>query len=614
MRQSNLLLPTLREAPGEAEAVSHALLQRAGYIRQLASGIYTYLPLGRKMLRKAEEIIREEMERAGAQELFMPALQPAELMQQSGRYSVYGPELFRLRDRHDREFVLGPTHEEVITALAGGEIDSYRKLPLTLYQIQTKFRDERRPRFGLLRGREFLMKDAYSFDIDEPGLNASYEAMLTAYHRIFLRLGLRYRAVEADPGAIGGEGGTHEFMALADSGEDIIACCTSCDYAANLEKAEGKSLVPSATTGSDSKLHTLDALTDSGAAILSQEGGEPLVSPNSSPGSAPRKLHTPGIRTIAELTDFLGISAASILKTVLFTAGGRAVAVVVRGDHEINELKVLQRLIREGLAGEEDMLELASPELILQVTGAPPGFAGPIGIAGTLLVDRDAAAVQAAVTGAGEEHYHLEHVVPGRDFPVAATGDFRNAAEGDRCPRCSDGRLVMSKGIELGHVFKLGTKYSVKLGASCLDADGKEKPMLMGCYGIGVSRLLAAAAEQHHDESGLVWPAALAPYHVHLIPVLYKDDSQRQLAEQLYSSLSALGAEVLLDDRDERPGVKFKDAELIGIPIRIVVGRDAAEGRVELTERSGCVKETLSAEEAAVRVGQLLERLRLQAE
>ncbi|MGN7454075.1 proline--tRNA ligase [Paenibacillus pasadenensis] len=614
MRQSRMLLPTLREAPGDAEASSHALMQRAGMIRQLAAGVYSYLPLGRRVLGKIERIIREEMDRAGAQETLLPALQPAELWRQSGRYDVYGPELMRLCDRHDREFALGPTHEEVVTALVGAEVSSYRKLPLALYQIQTKFRDERRPRYGLLRGREFLMKDAYSFDADREGLDRAYGAMLAAYHRIFSRLGLRYRAVEADAGAIGGDGGTHEFMALADIGEDTIVSCSRCEYAANLEKAEAR---PAAPTAASSLTKGLPA-----AAAAPSHGAEPstpaaddfsATDPPSAAAApiaaaaAPERAATPDARTIAEVSAYLDVPPAGILKTLLFVVGGTPVAVVVRGDHEINELKVLQRLREDGLAREEDALELADAETVLRATGAKPGFAGPVGLDVPLLVDRDVAALASAVAGAGEEGFHLLGVVPGRDFPLERTGSFRNAAEGDGCPRCEEGRLTLSRGIELGHVFKLGTKYSEKLGALYLDKAGKERPIVMGCYGIGVSRALAAAAEQSQDGHGLVWPDALAPFHVHVMAVSAKDEAQQALAERLYDQLSAAGVETLLDDRDERPGVKFKDADLIGIPVRLVVGRDAVNGAVEYVERSGLGKEAVSAEEAVRRV---LERFR----
>ncbi|GMK40459.1 proline--tRNA ligase [Paenibacillus sp. CCS19] len=568
MRQNQLLLSTLRESPGDAEAISHQLMLRAGYIRQVAAGIYTYMPLGRRVLRKVEEIVREEMDRAGAQELLMPALQPAELWKESGRYGVYGPELMRLQDRHEREFALGPTHEEVITTLVRNEISSYRRLPVTLYQIQTKFRDERRPRFGLLRGREFLMKDAYSFDTDWEGLDASYQQMYKAYHRIFERCGLNFRAVEADAGAIGGEGGTHEFMALADIGEDTIAACTCCGYAANLEKATSR-----ASAGEDSHAH--DQAKASTPAI--------------------EKFHTPSIRTIDQLVQSVGAAASDILKTVVFVADEQVVAVVVRGDHEINELKVKHYLGAEDIA-------IADAETVLRLTGVPTGFIGPVGLTLKVLVDHAAAALTNGIAGANEGDYHYRNVQPGRDFELTHTGDFRNAAEGDGCPNCADGTLQFYRGIEVGHVFKLGTKYSEKLGAQFLDSAGKSQTMIMGCYGIGVSRVLSAVVEQHYDANGIIWPMGIAPYQVHLIPIAVKDEAQMQAALELYERLQANGVEVLLDDRDERPGVKFKDSDLIGIPLRIVVGRDIASGQVEYVERRAGEKQVIGTEEAIERV------------
>ncbi|MDQ0112936.1 proline--tRNA ligase [Paenibacillus harenae] len=559
MRQSQLLMPTLREAPSEAEAVSHQLLLRAGLVRQLAAGVYTYLPLGRRVLRKLEAIVREEMDKAGGQEVLMPALQPAELWRQSGRYEVYGPELVRLRDRHDREFALGPTHEEVITALMRGETSSYRQLPATLYQIQTKFRDEQRPRYGLLRGREFLMKDAYSFDADWEGLHRSYVAMYDAYHRIFARCGLTFRAVEADAGSIGGEGGTHEFMALADIGEDTIASCTCCDYAANLEKAE----YGIATN------HKAD-----------------VVEPTKT-----KRLHTPGSKTIVQLTESLGLEATAFIKTLIFIADGKPVAILVRGDHEVNDIKVKQAL---GVVS----LSLADQETTERVTGAPTGFAGPVGLTIPVYADIAAAQISSAIVGANEEDYHLVDVQPGVHFTYEASGDYRNAAMGDRCPRCEEGRLQFNRGIEIGHVFKLGTKYSEAMEATFLDAAGKAQPLIMGCYGIGVSRLLSAVIEQHADEQGIVWPASIAPYRVHIVPVSAKDETQMALAFQLAERLEAAGIEWLLDDRDERPGVKFKDADLIGIPLRITVGRQAASGIVEVKRRSEAAAKELSIEEA----------------
>ncbi|WP_372007328.1 proline--tRNA ligase [Paenibacillus chitinolyticus] len=568
MRQSRLLLTTLRESPADAEVISHQLMLRAGFIRQLAAGIYTYLPLGRKVLRKAEQIVREEMDRAGAQEMLMPVMQPAELWKESGRYSVYGPELMRLNDRHEREFALGPTHEEVITSIVRGEINSYRKLPVTLYQIQTKFRDERRPRFGLLRGREFLMKDAYSFDADWEGLDESYRQMFQAYNRILTRCEINFRAVEADAGAIGGEGGTHEFMALADIGEDTIAACTVCDYAANLEQAESRA-----------------ARTDS-----VERSEEKAV-----------KFHTPGIRTIGQLVQSLGIRSSDIMKTIVYTADSRPVAVVVRGDREVNEIKVKNYL----RAGD---LSIADAEAVEEATGAPAGFVGPLGLSIPLLVDEEVFGMANGIAGANEADYHYRNLNPGRDLAESEVGDFRQAAEGDRCPRCAEGVLKLSRGIEIGHVFKLGTKYSESLEASFLDAAGKSTRMIMGCYGIGVSRILSAVIEQNHDTNGIIWPLALAPYQVHLIPVSIKDDVQVQAANDIYRRLQENGIEVLMDDRDERPGVKFKDSDLIGIPFRIVIGKDAGQGKVEFVERRSGLKETITLQAACEKI---LERVRL---
>ncbi|MDF2921187.1 MAG: prolyl-tRNA synthetase [Paenibacillaceae bacterium] len=558
MRQSHLFANTLREAPAEAEVASHRLLLRAGFIRQLAAGIYTYMPLGWRVLRNVERILREELDRAGAQELLMPALQPMELWKESGRYTTYGPELIRLTDRHQREFALGPTHEEVITTLVKNEISSYRRLPVTLYQIQTKFRDERRPRSGLLRGREFLMKDAYSFDTSWEGLDRSYRAMYDAYHRIFERCGVAFRAVEADAGAIGGEGGTHEFMALAGIGEDTIAVCTHCGYAANVEKATSRE----------------DRPESSGKAIPGYE-----------------KIFTPGIRTIEQLARHLQIKPLDIMKTLIYVADGSPVAVLVRGDHEVNEIKVKNAL---GAA----VLGLADAETTAAATGAATGFAGPVGLSVPLLADDAVMRMEDGVAGANESEFHLKNVVPGRDFPVTRTGDFRSVKEEEACSRCEEGKLRFVKGIEVGHVFKLGTKYSEVLGARYLDATGRELPMMMGCYGIGVSRIMSAVVEQHHDERGIVWPAAIAPYRVHLIPVSVKDETQRKVAEELYDALRQRGIDTLLDDRDERAGVKFNDADLIGLPIRIIVGKDAVRGKVEYAERGKDGKQLLTIEEA----------------
>ncbi|MEC2345339.1 MULTISPECIES: proline--tRNA ligase [Paenibacillus] len=565
MRQSRLLSPTLREAPSDAEAASHQHLLRAGYIRQLAAGIYSYLPLGRKVLLRIEQIVREEMNRAGAQELLLPAMQPAELWQRSGRYERYGPELIRFKDRHDREFALGPTHEEVITSLLRDEVNSYRQLPLTVYQIQTKFRDERRPRFGLLRGREFLMKDAYSFDTDWTGLDGAYQSMVSAYEKIFRRCGLKFRAVEADPGTIGGEGGTHEFMALADIGEDVVAVCGNCDYAANLEKAT--SALP------DPSLQTQSAAAD-----------------------RPEVVDTPGVHTIEQLGQFFQVGPEHFLKTLIYVPEGKEpVAVVVRGDHEVNELKVAAWL---GV----DHVQLADHETVEKITGAPVGFAGPIGLMIPVLMDREASNMDTAIAGANAPDTHLRSVCPTRDVAEASIGDFRNVVKGDACPRCKEGRLQLLRGIEVGHVFKLGTKYSERLGAVFLDAQGRQQPMIMGCYGIGLSRLMSAIAEQHHDEHGLIWPVSIAPYQVHIIPISASNSQQMELSLKLYEELTQAGVEVLLDDRDERPGSKFNDADLIGIPYRIIIGKSAAQGQVEWVERASMKRELIPIDEAIRRI------------
>ncbi|GGA31328.1 proline--tRNA ligase [Paenibacillus physcomitrellae] len=560
MRQDKLLVPTLREAPGDAEANSHKLLLRGGYIRQLAAGVYTYLPLGWRVLRKVSNIVREEMDRTGAQELLMPAMQPAELWQESGRYNVYGPELIRLKDRNDREFALGPTHEEVITTLVRNDVTSYRKLPMNLYQIQTKYRDERRPRFGLLRGREFMMKDAYSFDVNWEGLDKVYKDMYNAYSRIFTRVGLDFRAVEANAGSIGGEGENHEFMALADIGEDTIVSCTACDYAANLEKAEiGFTEVPR------------------------NDEGVPAF----------EKIHTPGTASIAQLSEALGVPANQLVKTMIYVADGKIVAVLIRGDHEVNELKL------QDVLGFEDIRPAESEEVT--AAGFVPGFASPVGLDVTVIADREVMNVASWIVGANEKDYHLKNVIPTRDVKITKVADVRNATEGDVCPRCGE-PLQFHRGIEVGHVFKLGTKYSQALGATFLDQEGKSQTMIMGCYGIGISRILSAITEQRSDGGSMVWPVSIAPFHVHLIQISAKDEAQRQLAEQLYEQLQAAGIEVLYDDRDERAGVKFKDADLMGMPIRVTVGKQAGEGLVEFKNRAEDVSEVYTAEQVMAEV------------
>ena len=547
LKQSQMLIPTLREVPSDAEIASHKLLLRAGMARQLASGIYTYLPLALRTLHKIQAIVREEMNRAGAQELLMPAMQPAELWHQTGRWDVYGPELVRLQDRHERSFALGPTHEEVITSLVRDEINSYKKLPINLYQIQTKFRDEVRPRFGLIRCREFIMKDAYSFDTTQEGLDRNFQAMYDAYTRIFTRVGLNFRAVEADAGAIGGKG-TYEFMALCDIGEDTIAYSEEGDYAANLEKAEVV-YTPS----------------------QKPEGDTP----------AAEKVHTPGVKTIDQLTTALQLEAKQIIKSLVYRVDEKLVMVLVRGDHELNEVKLKNFY-------DATQVGLASEAEIFSVTGAAPGFVGPVGVDPEkveIIADNFVQDVYDGIVGANENDYHLKHVVPGRDFTVSHYSDLRNITEGDVCPR-TGGPIKFARGVEVGHVFKLGTKYSQAMGATFLDENGRSQPMIMGCYGIGVSRTIAAVIEQNNDEHGIIWPVAVAPFHVHVIPVNVKVEEQRQTSEQITEALQRAGVEVLFDDRAERAGVKFKDADLIGLPLRITVSDKAAqEGTVEVRVR-----------------------------
>ncbi len=545
MRYSEMFLPTEREIPSDAEIISHQLMLRAGMIRKLSAGIYSHLPLGYRVLRKVEQIIREEMNRAGAQEVYLPMVQPAELWQESGRWEHYGKELQRIRDRHDREYCLGPTHEEVITDLVRHEIKTYRQLPKNLYQIQTKFRDEIRPRFGVMRSREFGMKDAYSFDADEEGAELSYRKMFEAYRRIFTRCGLRFRPVEADSGTIGGSF-SHEFMVMADSGEDGLVFCSSCSYAANLEKAE---------------VHPPDKTE------ISSEEWLPLA-----------EVHTPNVRTIEEVCAFLQVTPQEIVKTMIFNADGTPVAVLVRGDEEVNEIKV-----KNSLGCQE--LDLAGDDMIADVTGAPRGFAGAIGIKCRILADYSLMNMKNVVMGANREDYHVRNVNEGRDYRISAFADLKIARETDACPRCR-GTLQFARGIEVGHVFKLGTKYSKAMKAAYLDKNGKEQTMIMGCYGIGTSRTVAASIEQNHDENGIIWPMPIAPFQVILTAVNMNDDRLAEAAERLYASLTGRGVEVLLDDRDERAGVKFKDADLIGIPIRVTIGpKKLASGNVEVRLR-----------------------------
>jgi prolyl-tRNA synthetase len=560
MRFSQYFIPTYKETPAEAESISHQLMLRAGMIRKLAAGIYTYLPVALKSLKKVEAIVREEMNRAGAIELLMPAVQPGELWQESGRWDYYGRELLRFTDRHDRPSCFGPTHEEVITDLMRGEIHSYKQMPVNLYQIQTKFRDEIRPRFGLIRAREFIMKDAYSFDKDEEGTNLSYSRMYEAYMRIFSRCGLRFRAVEADSGPIGGSY-SHEFMVLAETGEDEIASCTACSYAANLERAEIKPV-------------------DAGSQTAETEL-EPL-----------REVETPGAHTIDELCRYLSIDPEAIIKTLIFVADGVPVAALVRGDHEMNEIKLKNYLG----AGE---VELADPAIVAEVTGAPMGFAGPVGLSVRIVADYEVRAMKNIVAGANREDFHVTGLNWGRDFVLNEFADLRVITPDDPCPRCGK-PIVFSRGIEVGHVFKLGVKYSKAMKAYFLDEHGKEQPIIMGCYGIGIGRTLAAAIEQNHDEKGIVFPIPLAPFEVTLLALQMHEPRVAETAEQLYRALSDQGLEVLLDDRDERAGVKFNDADLLGIPVRVTVGLKGVEqGYVEIRLRSETQIETVPVDKAA---------------
>ena len=544
MKQSLTFIPTLREVPSDAEVKSHQVLLRAGFIRQNASGIYSYLPLARKVLFKIEQVIREELEAINAQELLMPAMQSAELWQESGRWEKYGPELMRFKDRHNRDFALGPTHEEVITTLVRDEIKSYKKLPLTLYQIQTKFRDEKRPRFGLLRGREFIMKDAYSFHASRESLDATYEDMYRAYSNIFTRLGLNFRAVIADAGSIGGKG-THEFMVLSDIGEDTIAYSDSSDYAANIEMAE---------VVVDYKLSEEE--------MLELE-----------------KVATPDVKTIEEVSNFLNVPASNCIKSLVFKIDGELVVVLARGDHEINDIKLKNAL-------EADSVELAEEAEIKELLGCTVGSIGPVKLPINVKVIADNAikSIRNGVAGANEDGFHYINVNPERDFAINTYVDIRFIQVGDPSPD-GQGVIKFAEGIEVGHIFKLGTTYSEKMNALYLDEQGKTQPFIMGCYGIGVSRILAAVAEQFQDEKGFVWPKQLAPYDVHLVPVNTKDEAQVQLSDDLYGLLKSYRYDVLYDDRAERAGVKFADADLIGLPVRVTVGKKATEGLVEVKFR-----------------------------
>ncbi|HWJ03404.1 MAG TPA: proline--tRNA ligase [Verrucomicrobiae bacterium] len=568
MRVSQLLIPTLRETPAEAEIASHQLMFRAGLIRKAAAGIYTYLPLALRVIQKISQIVREEMDAKGGQEVMLPIVQPAELWKETGRWDVYGDEMWRLKDRHQREFCLGPTHEEIITDLVRGEIRSYKQLPQLLYQIQNKYRDERRPRFGLMRGREFIMKDLYSFDRDEAGARESYDKMYNAYERIFSRCGLTFRPVLADAGAIGGTGGTHEFMVLADSGEAAVVYCPKCDYAANVERAEcGPVLVKTGEVMRDREL-----------------------------------VETPGAKTISDVTAFLNIDANRLIKTLIYQADEKLVMVLIRGDRELNEIKL------NNFLGGVVRLELASPQTVKEICGCEVGYVGPVGVKDIeILADSEIPLMVNAVTGANKDGHHLIGVNADKDFYINKVTDLRTVEPGEPCPKCGEA-LVAARGIEVGQVFNLGTKYSKSLGAKFLDENGKEQLMVMGCYGIGVTRTMAAAIEQHNDQDGIKWPMPIAPFQVALLPMSLKDQGVVDTAEQLYRELAELGVETIMDDRDERPGVKFKDADLIGYPLRVTIGAKAlADGNVEIKQRKDGKVELIPVQQAAGYIKQIVE-------
>lgn len=544
MRVSKMFAPTLREVPAEAEVVSHQLLLRAGFMRKSTNGMYSYLPLAWRVLKKIENIVREEMDNAGAQEIMMPIMQPAEIWQESGRWGAYGAEMIRLKDRHNREYCLGPTHEEMVTTLIKGDVRSYRQLPMNVYQIQDKFRDERRPRFGLMRSRDFIMKDAYSFDRDEAGLDVSYKSMYDAYTNVFNRCGLTFRPVEADSGAIGGSG-SHEFMVIAESGEAEIVYCTECDYAANVEKAE---------------MHVIEAADE--AALERAE------------------VETPNCKSIADVCAFLNMPVEKSVKAVAYKSEKGLILCFVRGDHEVNEVKVINTCnVLE--------VEMADENLLVE-NGTCGGYMGPVGIDPEkvmVVVDHSVMQMHNFCCGANKEGYHMVNVNPGRDFTPTFVADIRLIQEGDPCPHCG-GKVAKARGIEVGQVFKLFTKYSAAMNCTFLDENGKENPMVMGCYGIGVSRTMAACIEQNNDKDGMIWPVAIAPYEVLVVSVNTKDEASTAKAEEIYEVLKKAGVEAVIDDRNERPGVKFKDADLIGYPLRVVVGpKTLAEGNIEVKAR-----------------------------
>ena len=567
MKQSMTLIPTLREVPADAEIKSHQLLLRAGFMRQNASGVYSYLPLAKRVLQKIEQIIREEMDATGAVELLMPTLQQAELWQESGRWNTYGPELMRIHDRHNREFALGPTHEEVITSLVKDDVKSYKRLPLSLYQIQTKFRDEKRPRFGLLRGREFIMKDCYSFHSSQESLGETYDRIFQAYSNILTRCGLNFRAVIADSGAMGGKD-THEFMVLSDVGEDTIAYSDTSSYAANIEMA------PVVTQYEKSNEEAKEI----------------------------EKVLTENQKTIADVSSFLNVQEQQCIKSLLFKVDEQFVLVLVRGDHEVNDIK-LKNLYQAGT------VELADPEETLKVLGCTVGSVGPIGVSNVeVIADHAVKAIVNGVCGANEENYHYVNVNADRDFQVSRYEDIRFIQVGDPSPD-GQGKILFAKGIEIGHIFKLGTRYSEAMNAVYLDENGRSQPFIMGCYGIGVSRTMAAIAEQYNDDKGLTWPVHVSPFDVHLIAVNMKDEAQVELAEKLYNHLKQNRFDCLFDDRTERAGVKFADSDLIGLPIRITVGKKANEGIVEVKVRKTGEMREIHYEEIVTTITEMLASL-----
>lgn len=563
MKMSNMFLTTMKEIPSDAEITSHILMLRAGLIKKTASGIYNYMPLGLKVIKKIEEIIRVEMDNAGAHEILCSAIIPSELMIESGRWTIYGDEMFRLKDRHSRDFCLGPTHEEVFTDIIRNEIKTYKQLPKNIYQIQTKYRDERRPRFGIMRAREFVMKDAYSFDKDLDGLNTSFDKMHDAYNKVFTRLGLDFKSVEADSGAIGGVGSI-EFMVKSEVGEDAVVFCSNCDYGANLEKAVSVNI------------------------SAEKDDMQPL-----------EKIFTPQIKTITDLAEFFGCSSDKLAKTLIYKADDKIVAVVLRGDRSLNEIKV------KNAVGDVIDFDMADEDTVIQATGSISGFAGPIGLkVDVILIDEEISTASNLIAGANEQDHHIKNVNFKRDFD-GTVGDFRNVEEGEECPVCGS-PITIARGIEVGHIFKLGTKYSKAMDCTFTDENGEISPMIMGCYGIGVTRTLAAVVEQFNDENGIVWPFHLAPYQIAVVPVNKKDADQVDAAEKIYDTLKNTGYDVLLDDRDERAGVKFKDIDLIGIPIRITIGKKLKDDLVEIKLREQETSNDISLSEIYEKIEEII--------